>query len=156
MALSTPKIAAFLKPKRRWFQFSLATLFLVTTALAISLSIWTSRARKQQQAVKAIREHGGSVAYSYETKKGPGPPTPPGPQWVRDSLGIDYLDHVVVANLTGDTFTDADLELLQGLPRLEYLFLQSANITDAGLANLDAFPRLDRLIVDSNKITDVG
>jgi hypothetical protein len=180
MGLSTSKIAAFLKPKRRWFQFSLATLFLVTTALAVWLSIWTSRARKQQRAVEAIEQRGGRVGYSYETKKGPGPPTPPGPQWLRDSLGIDYLDHVVGANLTGDTFTDTDLELLQGLPRLENLALRSANvtdaglvhlrsvhhvfyldlvsdrITDAGLANLEALPRLENLSLDSPNITDAG
>jgi len=155
MGLSTSKIAAFLKPKRRWFQFSLATLFLVTTALAVWLGIWTDRARKQQRAVEAIRQRGGIVAYSYETEGGPGQPTPPGPRWLRDSLGIDYLDRVVAVNFTGDTFTDADLELLQGSPRLENLFLHSANITDAGLVHLQGLRELRVLRLECS-ITDAG
>ncbi len=144
------------KPKRRWFQFSLATLFLVTTAVAIWMGVWTDRARKQQQAVEAILERGGSVAYSYETKPGPGKPTPPGPAWLRNFLGIDYLDHVVLANLPEDTFTDADLRLLQGLPGLEILFLRGANITDAGLVHLKGLHRLCHLELAGDRITDAG
>ena len=128
----------------------------MTTAVAIWLGVWTDRARKQQRAVEAILKRGGIVAYSYEMKTGSGEPTPPGPTWLREALGIDYLDHVAAANLTGDTFTDADLELLQGLPRLDHLFLRSANITDAGLAHLEALHGLEWLDLAGDRITDAG
>ena len=72
------------KPKRGWFQFSLATLFLVMTAGALWLGVWTGRARKQQRAVEAILERGGSVVYSYQKTTG-GSPTPPGPSEYRGS-----------------------------------------------------------------------
>ncbi|MHC4181003.1 MAG: hypothetical protein ACYSWU_26185, partial [Planctomycetota bacterium] len=144
------------KPKRRWFQFSLSTLFLVTTAVAIWVGVWTDRARKQQRAVEAILKRGGFVAYSYQQKAGRGKPTPPGPAWLRNLLGIDYLDDVTYGYLFGDSLTDADLEHLKGLPGLEKLILDSANITDAGLAHLEGLPGLEHLILHSENITDAG
>lgn len=59
--------------KRRFFQFGLRTLFLLTTIFAVWLGIHIHRARKQKEAVKAIRDFGGWVYYDFqETPTGSG------------------------------------------------------------------------------------
>ena len=51
-----PKIAAFLKPKRRWFQFSLRTLFLIMVVFAIWLSFQAKWKRDRNVALGWIQE----------------------------------------------------------------------------------------------------
>jgi hypothetical protein len=144
------------KPKLRWFQYSLSTIFLVMTTIAIFLSIWTDRVRKQKKAVEFILQHGGAVEYSYQVGAGRAEPTPPGPQWLRDLLGIDYLDHVTSAWFVGDIITDADMEHLRGLQDLESLQVYCANVTDAGLGYLKYVRHLKGLELRSGQITDAG
>ncbi len=81
------------KRKRRWLQFSLVSLLLVMTVLGLSLGLWTDRAQRQQQAAEVFRQKGWQIHYHHE-KESPGKPVPPGPAWVREWLGIDYVDHV--------------------------------------------------------------
>jgi hypothetical protein len=145
------------KSKLRWFQYRLSTLLLLITAAAIWLSFWTNQVRKQKEAVEFITRHGGSIEYTYQVNAGSNKPTPPGPTWLRNLLGIDYFDHVVNAYFCGDfLFTDADLERLQGLPDLEYLQIASSNVTDNGLSHLKYLHGLKELELRSEKITDAG
>jgi hypothetical protein len=81
---------------------------------------------------------------------------PPGPAWLRNLLGIDYLDHVTAAYFDGYSFADADLEHLKGLPDLDYLRIVSSNVTDAGLVNLKYLHQLKNLELTSEKVTDAG
>jgi len=43
-----------MRPRRRYLTFSLRTLFILTTALALWLRVVVNRAREQQEVVKAI------------------------------------------------------------------------------------------------------
>jgi hypothetical protein len=70
--------------KRRWLQFSLRTLLVAVTLLAVWLGLWTDRARRQRVAVQRVRELGGDIRYDYENQKGG---QPPGPEWLRRLLG---------------------------------------------------------------------
>ncbi|MGA2796417.1 MAG: hypothetical protein ABSE63_02440 [Thermoguttaceae bacterium] len=144
------------KPKLRWFQYRLSTLLLLITAAAIWLSFWTDRVRKQKQAVEFITRHGGAVLYSYQINAGRTQPTPPGPQWLRKLLGIDYLDHAASAYFIGDAFTDADLELLKALPNLQFIQINCGNVTNEGLVNLKHVRGLKQLEIYSDKINDDG
>ncbi len=56
--MSTKDKVAVAKPRRRWFQFSLGSLLLVMTVFGIWLGIRMDRARRQEQAVAALRERG--------------------------------------------------------------------------------------------------
>ena len=60
------KIAAFLKPKRRWFQFSVRFLLLLTAAVAVWLGFTMKRVRDKEEAVRAIHDLGGTVRYDYQ------------------------------------------------------------------------------------------
>ena len=93
---------------------------------------------------------GGFVAYS--SADGPAP----GPEWLRDRLGIDYFDHVVAAYIVGDSSKDADLEQLQALRGLKTLFLLAPNVTDAGLEHVGRLRDLDMLWLGGPAITDAG
>jgi predicted xylose isomerase-like sugar epimerase len=53
------------KPKRRWFRFSLRMLLLVVTVLCVWLGFNVNAARRQKEAVQAIRLAGGSVWFEY-------------------------------------------------------------------------------------------
>jgi hypothetical protein len=80
------------KRRHRWWQFSIATMLTAMTVAAIALGLWTSAARKQEQAAKTLREKGWRIVYHHEMHSAK--PQPPGPDWLRESLGIDYVDYV--------------------------------------------------------------
>ena len=42
------------KPRRRWFQYSLRTLFVLVTVLCVWLGVTVERARKQREAVVVL------------------------------------------------------------------------------------------------------
>jgi hypothetical protein len=66
MARPISKLVNLLKPKRRWAQFSLATMFVVVTVLCVWLSVLADRANRQQAAVAAIEAMGGQVKYNVD------------------------------------------------------------------------------------------
>ena len=70
---------------------------LLTLAVAILLGIITTRARKQKAAVQSLRDAGAEVSYDYEQGADGemlDQPQPPGPGWLREWLGIDYVARV--------------------------------------------------------------
>lgn len=143
--------------RKRWWQFSLATMLILTAIAAVVLGLWTDSARRQKRAVLWIEEQGGFCGYSYQMK----PPfnlPPPGPAWLRDWLGIDYLDYVQSAHLEDESVTDADLaRLAKDLPRLTRLQIAYApKVTDAGLAQLESFQELESLGLDCPQMTDAA
>ena len=73
-----------LKGDHRLLTFSLRTLFLALTALAVWLGIVVNRAREQREAVKAIEALGGAIEYERTA----------GPKWLRQLIGDEYLQEV--------------------------------------------------------------
>ena len=49
-----PKDVTAPKPKRRWFQFSLATLLLLTLVCAIALGLWVAPAERQRHTWRLL------------------------------------------------------------------------------------------------------
>ena len=99
---------------------------------------------------------GGKVTYDYE--KDPANPThqPPGPPWLRKLLGNDWFVTVTRVDLGQCPISDAGLEQLQGLPRLQMLDLAWTKVSDEGLGQLDRFPRLEVLFLDGTTTSDAG
>jgi hypothetical protein len=150
------------KPRLRWYQFTLRSLFIVMFLACIGMS-WVSvkmqRARRQREAVDAIEKVGGAVFYDYEFDSA-GVPTPgvepSSPKWLRSVLGDDFFANVVSVVLDSTEVTDAGLEHLWGLTQLHTLSLHSTHVTDAGLKHLKGLPQLRQLWLNNTQVTDVG
>src|SRR5262245_49243254 len=97
---------------KKWFRFSLRTMLVLIAALCIWLGFQVNAAHRQREAVAAILNAGGRVYYDYQL-----PPvplvagdskykcdlrrTPPGPNWLRQSLGDDYFRTAIFVHLLG-------------------------------------------------------
>ena len=66
--------------KPRYLTFSLRTLFILLTALAVWLGVVVHRAREQRQAEEAIEAVGGAVDWK-----------PVGPEWLGRFVGGQYF-----------------------------------------------------------------
>src|SRR4051794_33754944 len=118
-------LAYSIKP-RRWLQFSVRTLVIVTLLLSVGLGIVANRARRQREAVSAISRVGGTVSYDYQkAEKRPNAfdprKLPPGPEWLRLLIGPEFFQDVVMVDLKGKPITDQLLKELRKLSKLENL-----------------------------------
>ncbi len=151
MARPIAKLVSMLTPKRRWAQFSLATMFLVVTVLCVGLSLVVVPAERQRRAVAAIEALGGQVRYVKPDKKA----SEAFPRrFPRRWLPRDYVDRVQYVDLRRAQVTDAGLAHLHGLTGLKHLWL--TQITDAELAHLQGLTGLEALYSDQGKVTDAG
>jgi hypothetical protein len=128
------------------FQYSLRSLFILTTLVAIGMSWLTvtmQRQRREFAAAEAIKKMGG-IALSGE------------PTWLGKLLRDDSLVSVTYVDLQEKTVTDAWLVHLHGLDRLRWLTLDSTKVTDAALVRLQGLRQLDGLSLNSTKVTDAG
>ena len=63
---------------------------------------------------------------------------------------------VVEVDFSGTQITDADLDVLKGLDRLEYLDLSDTRVTDAGLVKVKELKSLDTLSLMFTPVTERG
>jgi hypothetical protein len=132
-------------PLRR---FSLRALLLVVTALCIWFAVVGNRARRQWLAAQAVRDSGGLVAYDFhrdQNVKSLEEGEPPGPAWLREFVGIDFLSDVVLVQLTNPKAEVIDK--LPDFPALEQLGLFDAELNDAKIEVLCNLKRLQKLLI---------
>lgn len=152
-----------LKPRRRWFQYSMRTMLAVVLLAGVFMSWLTIEVRRQQEAVQAIRGLGGSVVYLHQLIRDKSMPPansrvsltspPPGPAWLRRILGEDFFATVVHVSV----HDDAQMELLKELPHVKTVEACGPHgISDAGLAHLRGLAELETLIIFSGEVTDSG
>jgi hypothetical protein len=117
--------SAPLKPPRRWFQYSLRSFLVLTTALAVWLGIVVNRAREQREAVEAIEALGGRVQYDWEQDLNDPfgePYGPGGPGWLLRLIGDEYFQTVVAVNvLTADGSKIDESQIRASIPCLQRL-----------------------------------
>jgi hypothetical protein len=151
MAKTLAKLVALLKPKRRWSQFSLATMFIVVTVLCVGLAA-INRANRQREAVAAIKAVGGLVKYDIER---PGYVDAYYKQFLRRWLPRDYTDEVEFVSLR--EADDSDLGRLRPFARLRQLrLIQAYQVTNTGLRQLQDLTCLQFLELDCTQVTDSG
>ena len=106
---------------RRNLTFSLRTLFILLTALAVWLGIVVNRAREQREAVKAIEALGGRVQYDWEQDLNDPfgePYGPGGPGWLRKMIGDDFFQDVRQVSFEVGPNTTTLIKHLQRMERL--------------------------------------
>src|SRR5262245_36119166 len=120
--------------KRRWFRFSLKTLFALVTVLGILcgwFAINIGEARHQKRIVEQIQEMHLSVDYD----RGGKPDVLQ--EWLVRIFGIDFCFDVGWVRTNKQRLDDSQLErlipLLKELPKLQYLHLGYSDISDAHL-----------------------
>lgn len=131
--------------KRRWLRFSLRTLLVVMTALAISIGLYIKSYRDRRAAISVAERLGAAINYHYDA-----------PKWLRklvgderyfwnpNSLRFESSDLITSGPLTDDKLQNA-MPYLQRFGDLNYLSFRESKITNDGLKHL--LPLADRLIV---------
>ena len=154
-------LSRFLKPSRRWLQFSLRTMLFLTLAVAVWLGWFVDRAQRQKRAVEAIEAAPmGRVIYRHQLRSNLGPndsilygtnrtgPTGwPGPVWLCKLFGDEYFVEVVGVNAPLGEPHVVLKDLLQDLPWLEEVHITVQTPDD--LASLRHLKRLKRLVISN-------
>lgn len=138
----------------RWRTVSLRTFFVVLTVALLALGWYANRALQQRAAVAAIRRQGGTVLYSHETNASLGAPPPRLSLRAAKWLGIDFVDHVAWVTMEGSKFDDADLKLLDALPRLSQLSLYETNIRGQSFHHVSRCRNLTFLVINETPLED--
>ena len=140
------------KPKRRWWQYSLRTFFVLLTVLCVWLGWMAHRANEQRKAVAAIIELGGTVYYDYQLDHSRNPindAEPPGWKWMVQLVGVDYLHNAVAVEISVLSPLEAPLRQLPALKKLELFSTQVSDVTPlVGLKNLEGLLLHDTRVSD--------
>jgi hypothetical protein len=145
MAINSLPVAKKNRRKLRWYQCSPPALLLLGLLVVVGIgcvAVTIQDGRKQKAAAETIQKLGGTV----ESKS----------MLLGKLLGSDSLVTVTSVVFPSQSTTDAELERLQGLSRLQSLWLSGTNVTDAGLAHLRGLSQLQDLRLDKTRITDAG
>lgn len=137
------------QPERRRFQSSPWAWLLLAGVAAVPcgwLVVKVRQGERQRAAAAAIVRAGGGVGWN----------EPRGPHWLRALLGDGILDSDCYVLLNGQQVTDAALEHLKGLRRLQRLCVDGTQVTDAGLTHLRRLKHLQWLWLVRTRITDAG
>ena len=160
------------------FQFSLLTLLLLPVVVAIScgwLATEMKQARKQRERWKRLRRLVGrflmiissifpTIPYQVSQQVPHRQGHPRIGTLLGDDLFVDVTYVGFLLNTKGGQYqyianpnvSDAELQYVKGLTKLQWLYLGGTNVTDAGLEQLKGLAQLRRLNLDGPKISDAG
>jgi hypothetical protein len=143
--------------RRRWYQFSVLSLLVVTTAMALLFAFVVGPAWRQRSAVAAILELGGQVSYDYQQS---GASAPAGPAWLRKMIGDDCFQTATSVALLGPAFDESQkieeaLQAAAKLPQIESIAIHAAGLVDGHLEQLSEMRSLD-LGLSGPKVTSHG
>lgn len=158
---------------RRWRQFSLRTLMVVTAFVAAGLS-WLAvkirQAGEQRRAVEAVQKLRGAAWYDYQANENGTPeyyrPLIK-PAFLRDWFGTNFFHPIVgVSFSTGELtisgwgpetrISEENLQCLEGLVNLKALCLRRQPVGDKGLVFVCRLSELESLYMAETRITDNG
>ena len=149
------------KPERRWFNFSLRTLFVLVTVLCIWLGFLVNAARRNKEAIDSVLSLHGAVDYTYQFPNGlrDDHAEPPGPAWLRRLCGEGYFVRALGLQFWKQPISDDDLAevgILTDLIRLSIVGggPGDAKITGPGLVHLRNLTKLRWLDLHQCPITD--
>jgi Leucine-rich repeat (LRR) protein len=145
-------------------RFRLRTLmaFVIVSSVVFGwIGIIAQRARQQRHIVAELQSYGASIDYSLEVNTSFGRPfewggDPPGPEWLRNLVGADFLAAPMRLECIGKGSDDI-LAVAAKLPSLELIEVGHSNrVTDAGLGQLATLKKLRKLHVSNTSVSDAG
>ncbi|MEZ6072711.1 MAG: hypothetical protein R3C10_21220 [Pirellulales bacterium] len=141
------------RSRRRWWQFRLRTVLVISLLLALTLGWQVNRASRQRRAVAAIRDLGGHVYYSHDIGGREAERNPVGraTQWIGERFGRDLVDRVTWVDIEGVAVRDDDLVWIAAIPSLELLRIDGSEITAEGLEHFAALDRLEVLSLPNHR-----
>src|SRR6516162_7934230 len=97
------------KSWRNRLRISVRGLLVLVLIVGAGLAWVVHRAHVQRDAVAAIKRVGGHIGYRWQRSNGTWifpRPNPPWPEWLRRTLGPDFLDTVTYVDLVGERCDD--------------------------------------------------
>jgi hypothetical protein len=146
--------AANAPKRRRWFRFSLKSLLIVMTVLAVWLGLYAKSIRDRREAIAAIERLGGSFTLKDD----------PDERWLSQFLGDEkYSYNPVGVRFIASIHRLSDDELksvmpsLNHFPNLRFIWFTDALITDDALdLLLPLSDKLDALDLRGTSVSDAG
>ncbi len=145
----------------RWrFQFTLGSLLLLPLVVTVGfgwLATEMKQAKRQREVVEWIKKAGGDVWYFVDVCDDGtqiGSTANPAPTRLRWLFGDDLFVDVRLVQL--EKISDADMEHLKSLNKLQSLALCNCKVSDAGLRQIERFTGLQSLTLWCPEVSDVG
>ncbi len=151
-------------PRRRWFQFSLRTLLIGTTLLAISCGWFTQKMKKtirQHDAVEKICAAQGQIYYT-SNHEGSDDSAPRlshhdlAPSWLEQRLTPEFFRPPLQVWFDGWFKPSVQYEWIAELDDLEHCELNHLSVTDTNLKAIRDLRQLNGLNLAAAHITDDG
>jgi Leucine rich repeat len=140
--------------RRRWFQFSLRSLMMLTLLAGLGMSSLVAIKKKSERrmaAGDAIIKAGGWVNYDYQVPANGGRNAkPPGPAWLQTLLGDDVFAHAIDAAIPNR----AALEQLGELNSLRRVYLRNLAVSGSSFQPLCELNQLEDVYLDGSSIGD--
>jgi hypothetical protein len=152
-----------LKPKRRWVQFSMRTVLVLTTACGILLGWRANDVRRERDALALVESLGGYATFDYQCDfdkdelrvVDPGREAPRN-SWLMSMVGEEYFRHIACIFFRDTSVTDKDLKRITGLAGLVSLDLPECKVTVAELTSLARMRQLQMLNLSDTQVTNAG
>ncbi|MGI9469629.1 MAG: hypothetical protein ACR2OA_21075 [Rubripirellula sp.] len=144
-----------MKPNPRFLRFSLRTLMLLTTVVAVLCALPVHRAYTQKQGRDWVISQNGHISFSYkydaEKEEWDHDATLPYPNWLVDALGIDFFASVDTVVL--DNKEVVDLSPIVDLHNLRCLGIYIEIQDNLDFSPLSQLPHLRSLYLDYTGIS---
>lgn len=155
IAAATSTSLPALRPRRfrRWLQFSMRTVLLLTAAAAVLISVVgvpLFRLRKQQLAVKRLEQAGARLTFEAQGAEGIA-------TWAGEKLfGEEAATRVTKLAWNDEPASAADLAPLESLIWIEHVDLAWKAVDDEGVSHLRQLRHLATLNLNGARLTDRG
>ena len=145
--------------KRRSLQFSLRSLLVILTCVAIWFGWHNSRSRTQRIAVKELEASGVQVLYDYQVGESASEIRElPYPTWVVNLLGVDFFSTAVSVKGHGVQAAGLNdsLSALRRLPKVKSVHFGGSRLGNAGIEHIAKLSSLERLGLEYTAVTAEG